>query len=73
MELAESRRTIVDSVIERMVADGYSDALDLLAQHRDELDHLRKRLVHSRELERIDILAALGGGRLPESSSAVGT
>jgi len=42
-------------------------------KHRDELDLLRKGVVHSRELERIDILAALGGGRLPESSSAVGT
>jgi cell division protease FtsH len=57
---SESTRTIVDSEIERMVADAYSDALALLAAHRPELDRLRARLLESRDLERVDILAAIG-------------
>jgi cell division protease FtsH len=57
---SESTRAIVDSEIERMVADAYLDALDVLGAHRPELDRLRTRLVESRELERIDILAAIG-------------
>jgi cell division protease FtsH len=57
---SETTRAIVDSEIERMVADAYADALDVLAGHRDQLDRLRDQLVRTRELERVDILAAIG-------------
>jgi cell division protease FtsH len=57
---SEATRTVVDSEIERMVADAYADALALLSAHRDQLDRLSARLVEHRELERIDILAAIG-------------
>jgi cell division protease FtsH len=56
---SESTRTVVDSEIERMVADAYADALELLSTHRDQLDRLSARLVEQRELERVDILAAI--------------
>jgi hypothetical protein len=48
-----------------MVADAYADALALLSEHREELDRLRTRLVEHRELERVDILAAIGSGSAP--------
>jgi cell division protease FtsH len=57
---ADSTRAVVDSEIERMVADAYVDALDLLTEHRAELDRLSTRLAQARELERVDILAAIG-------------
>jgi cell division protease FtsH len=62
---SEATREIVDSEIERMVADAYADALSLLAEHRDELDRLRTRLLEHRELERVDILAAIGSASAP--------
>jgi len=57
---SDSTRAIVDSEIERMVAEAYTDALELLAEHRDALDRLSDALVRGRELERVDILAAIG-------------
>ena len=60
---AETTRSVIDAEIERMVADAYSDAVTLLREHRDQLDSLRERLLHSRELERVDILAAIGGAK----------
>jgi cell division protease FtsH len=64
---SEATRTVIDSEIERMVADAYGDALDLLTQHREQLDRLTERLVEQRELERVDILTAIGSvAKLPE-------
>jgi cell division protease FtsH len=57
---AESTRAVVDSEIERMVADAYADALALLSEHREQLECLTNRLVEQRVLERVDILAAIG-------------
>jgi hypothetical protein len=58
---------VIDSEIERMVADAYGDALDLLTEHREQLDRLRERLVEQRELERVDILTAIGSvAKLPQ-------
>jgi cell division protease FtsH len=57
---SESTRTVVDSEIERMVADAYADALSLLAEHRDQLEQLTERLLDQHVLERVDILAAIG-------------
>ena len=58
---ADSTRAVVDSEIERMVAEAYTDALELLTKHRSQLDRLTERLVQQRVLERVDILAAIGG------------
>jgi cell division protease FtsH len=57
---SETTRTVVDSEIERMVADAYADALSLLTEHRDELERLCGRLLEQHVLERVDILAAIG-------------
>ena len=56
---AETTRTVVDAEIERMVADAYNDALERLTTNRDALDRLTESLVQSRELERVDIVAAI--------------
>jgi cell division protease FtsH len=57
---SETTRTVVDSEIERMVADAYADALSLLSAHRAELDRLSAQLLEHRVLERVDILTAIG-------------
>jgi cell division protease FtsH len=59
--LSEQTRAVIDAEIERMVADAYADALTLLAEHRAQLDSLRQRLFEQRVLERVDIVAAIGG------------
>jgi cell division protease FtsH len=64
---SEQTRAVVDSEIERMVADAYADALALLSEHREQLDRLTTRLLEQRVLERVDILAAIGNvTRLPK-------
>jgi cell division protease FtsH len=70
---SESTRAVVDSEIERMVADAYADALALLSEHRTELERLSAHLLEHRVLERVDILTAIGSGkveRLPAKPSA---
>jgi ATP-dependent Zn protease len=57
---SEATRAVVDAEIERMVADAYVDALELLTEHREQLDRLTERLVEQSVLERVDILAAIG-------------
>jgi cell division protease FtsH len=57
---SEQTQAVVDSEIERMVADAYADALALLSEHRAQLERLSARLLEQRVLERVDILAAIG-------------
>jgi cell division protease FtsH len=57
---SEQTQAVVDSEIERMVADAYADALALLDEHREQLERLSARLLEQRVLERVDILAAIG-------------
>jgi cell division protease FtsH len=64
---SETTRTVIDSEIERMVAEAYGDALTLLTAHREQLDRLAARLAEQRELERVDILTAIGAvAKLPQ-------
>jgi cell division protease FtsH len=53
-------KALIDREVERLVAAAYTDALELLDAHRGELDALATRLLEVRELERVDIVTALG-------------
>jgi cell division protease FtsH len=57
---SEQTQTVVESEIERMVAEAYADALALLSEHREQLERLSARLLEQGVLERVDILAAIG-------------
>jgi cell division protease FtsH len=57
---SEQTQAVIDSEIERMVANAYADALALLSEHREQLERLTARLLEQRVLERVDILAAIG-------------
>jgi cell division protease FtsH len=58
--LSNETKALIDGEVERLVAAAYTDALELLDAHRPELDTLATRLLEMRELERIDIVTALG-------------
>jgi cell division protease FtsH len=60
-QLSDETRRVVDEEVERLVADSYSDAIALLDEHRAELDRLAEALLGAGQLERVDILAVLGG------------
>ena len=59
--LSDGTRRVADEEVERMVADAYRDALSLLAAHRLKLDSLAEALLERGQLERVDILVAIGG------------
>src|SRR6185312_3647799 len=46
---SETTRALVDSEIERMVAEAYGDALAILEAHRDQLDALGAQLLEQRD------------------------
>jgi cell division protease FtsH len=58
--LSNQTKARIDREVERLVAAAYAGALALLEAHRRELDKLAKRLLEARELERVDIVSALG-------------
>jgi cell division protease FtsH len=62
-QLSDETRRVVDEEVERLVADSYADAIALLDEHRDDLDRLAEALLGAGQLERVDILAILGGER----------
>jgi cell division protease FtsH len=66
-QLADETRRVADEEVERVVADAYRDALTILAAHRGLLDALAEALLERGQLERVDILLALGGQPEPVS------
>ncbi len=58
--MSEATRAVMDSETERLVAEAYRDAIALLEEHRDELDRLTGALLTAEDIDRAEILAALG-------------
>jgi cell division protease FtsH len=50
----------MDSETERLVADAYRDAIALLEEHRDKLNRLTDALLTAEDVDRAEILVALG-------------
>jgi cell division protease FtsH len=59
-QLAESTRGVHDQEVERLVAEAYREAIDLLESHRVQLERLAAALLSSEQLDRLEILAAIG-------------
>ena len=59
---------MIDEEVERLVADAYDDALSLLSDARGKLDTLAETLLKQGQMERVDILAALGGVQVQRQS-----
>ncbi|HET7379033.1 MAG TPA: AAA family ATPase [Gaiellales bacterium] len=59
--LSDETRRVVDEEVERLVADAYGDALRLLESEQEKLDALAETLLSLGQMERVDILTALGG------------
>ena len=58
--LSNQTKSLIEREVEKLVASAYARALALLDGHRAKLDALAKRLLEARELERVDIVTALG-------------
>lgn len=61
-EVGASERTkaIIDQEVEALVADAYADAIAMLEAHRDQLESLAQALLEKQDLNRAEILQALG-------------
>jgi cell division protease FtsH len=58
--LSQETLALIDREVERVVADAYRDALALLAAHRESLEALAQLLLTQGDVERVDIVTALG-------------
>ena len=66
-QMADRTREVIDTEVERIVAEAYAEAVHLLETHRAQLDTLAAALLASEDLSRIEIvtaLAAADGGEL---------
>jgi cell division protease FtsH len=71
---SEETRTSVDAEVARMVAEAYSDALRILGAHRDELERLAIALLVNRQLDRAQLVEAIGldeARSLPRAAQAL--
>ncbi len=66
--LSDETRHVIDEEVERLVADAYGDALALLSEARGQLDTLAQTLLELGQMERVDILSALGGAQTQRQS-----
>jgi cell division protease FtsH len=58
-QLSNQTKAVIDREVEHLVARAYKEALELLRNHRRQLEALAKRLLEAHELERLDIATAL--------------
>ena len=67
---AESTRSVIDEEVERLVSDAYKDALDMLEDHKPQLENLATCLLISEDLDRLEIIAAIAGHSTIKSTRA---
>jgi cell division protease FtsH len=60
----------IDAEVERILQEGYQQALKLLREHRDPLDRLARALVERETLEEQQILEVTGLPRAPQLDGA---
>jgi cell division protease FtsH len=68
-ETSEATQRLVDEEVRRIVDTAYREVLELLRDHRDQLDSLVAELLRSETLDEVDAYAAAG---LTRESSTVG-
>jgi cell division protease FtsH len=59
-QLSQEALGVVDRVVEQFVHAAYEDALELLSQNVESLRRLAELLIRQKDLERVDILSAIG-------------
>jgi cell division protease FtsH len=68
---SEATAEIIDAEVQRILQDGYEEALRVLTAHRAELDALAHALLEKETLDRAEILAVTGlGSAFPADASA---
>jgi cell division protease FtsH len=66
---SETTATLIDQEVQRILQEGYEDALRLLQGHRRELDALVRALLEKETLDEEEILAVTGLRRAPRSAA----
>ncbi len=66
---AETTRSVIDSEVERLIREAYADAVRLLEGHRVELDSLAAALLERGDIDRLEILDAVGALGRPAAPS----
>lgn len=59
-ELSDRSRAAIDGEVERLVTEAYREAIGLLEDHRAELGRLTEALLAAEDVDRAEILAAIG-------------
>jgi cell division protease FtsH len=59
-ELSQDTQNLIDEEVRRVVSDAHDDAVKLLQQNRDRLDHLAQALLEHETLDEDDAYAAAG-------------
>jgi cell division protease FtsH len=67
---SETTATLIDQEVQRILQEGYEDALRLLQGHRTELDALVRALLDKETLDEEEILAVTGLRRAPRLAAA---
>ena len=69
MHVSEHIRESMDREVERLVSEAYLESIALLEEHRAELERLTAALLSGEDLDRTEILAALGGPLAPRETT----
>lgn len=65
VRVSDSTRQVVDREVERMVAEAYAEAVKLLQEHSGALESLAYSLLGQEDLDRLEIVAAIGLDNAP--------
>ena len=69
LNVSENVRASMDAEVERLVSEAYREAIALLSEHRVQLELLTSALLIGEDLDRAEILAALGGPLAPRKTT----
>lgn len=69
VRVSDQTRQVVDREVERMVAEAYAQAVSLLSEHKGALDSLARNLLSQEDLDRLEIVAAIGLDNAPPRQS----
>jgi cell division protease FtsH len=60
VNVSDGTRQLMDREVERMVAEAYAEAVRLLEEHKEALARLAEALLSSEDLDRLELVAAMG-------------
>jgi cell division protease FtsH len=68
-DLSDATRAGIDAEVERLVTEAYREAIALLGEHKDDLERLASALHTAEDMDRAEILAAIGRDLAPRPTT----